>query len=287
MRFLIFAACLAFTISLTPTNDKTSNIWDSEKLFEENLSTKRIIAIGDIHGDYNNLVKILNFTNPTPSDIIITTGDTIDRGDFTIKVLDFLKQRNNTIVLLGNHELLNLQGNFDYVSQGDINSFGGIKERLQAFNSGKYWKYLMSLNITHKIGDVIFVHGGISLKVAEKYKNIENINKIFRNSEELKGNYGPLWYRDYAKLPENRICEDFYQVLNIFNAKFMVMGHTPFSKITKKCNEKMIFIDTGISYAMYNQPSALEIIQNNENTVKMTAFYPFERKTNIFVKDYL
>ena len=50
----------------------------------------------------------------------------------------------------------------------------------------------MSLNITHKIGDVIFVHGGISLKVAEKYKNIENINKIFRNSEELKGNYGPL-----------------------------------------------------------------------------------------------
>ena len=49
----------------------------------------------------------------------------------------------------------------------------------------------------------------------------------------------------------------------------------------------MIFIDTGISYAMYNQPSALEIIQNNENTVKMTAFYPFERKTNIFVKDYL
>lgn len=58
----------------------------------------------------------------------------------------------------------------------------------------------------------------------------------------------------------------------------MVMGHTIFESITPKCNNKAIFIDTGMSKALYGRVSALEILQQEGKTVKIEAVYPNKRK---------
>jgi predicted phosphodiesterase len=237
--------------------------------------TKKIVAIGDLHGDYQALVKVLEYTNSSQASILITTGDTIDRGDYTIEMLSFFMKNDRFIHLLGNHELMNLNADLRYVSKGDFLSFGGKNQRIKAFSEGnEYWKYLWSRNITYKIGDIVFAHGGISLKIATKYKTIQNINQNFKASSDLQGSYGPLWYRDYASKPESEICDDLYRTLDILQANFMVMGHTIFKEITTRCRGKAIFIDTGISYTIDSNPSALEITQIEEYTTQIKAYYP-------------
>lgn len=81
------------------------SVKSSENIFTL-TETKRIIAIGDLHGNYNAFKNILNFTNYSPNDTLIQTGDLIDRGDDTIKVLDFFIENRDTnvIQILGNHE---------------------------------------------------------------------------------------------------------------------------------------------------------------------------------------
>ena len=54
----------------------------------------------------------------------------------------------------------------------------------------------------------------------------------------------------------------------------MVMGHITFQEISTKCEGKAIFIDTGISYALRNNYSALEIIQESGKTIEINALYP-------------
>lgn len=239
-----------------------------------NSYSRRIIAVGDIHGDFEGLLEILEFSNALDISILITTGDTIDRGDDTIKVLDFFISHNETFHLLGNHEQMNLLGMFDYVSEGDIQTFGGRKIREKAFlRKGKYRDYLMGLEIAKQFGDILFVHAGISLEIALRYRTLENINSLFWKDSELKGNNGPVWYRGYAKGDE-KVCVDLGKTLEVFGAKFMVMGHTPFKKITTMCEGKAIFIDTGISYALSKRPSALEVIQEDGKTMRINALYP-------------
>lgn len=77
------------------SNNKTSN------------PASRIIPIGDIHGCYDELVKLIDYIEPTPSDTLVFLGDYIDRGINSKAVLDLiteLNERCTTIVLLGNHE---------------------------------------------------------------------------------------------------------------------------------------------------------------------------------------
>jgi hypothetical protein len=86
----------------------------------------KIIAVGDIHGDYDNLVKIL-----LKCDLIddkhkwsggkthlVQTGDIMDRGDHARKVFDLLMRLQKEAeeaggkvhILLGNHEEMNISG---------------------------------------------------------------------------------------------------------------------------------------------------------------------------------
>ena len=235
---------------------------------------QRIITIGDIHGDYTALQNILKYTDAYVSKTIISIGDVIDRGDDTIKILDFLMNQNKIIHLKGNHEEANLQGNFNYVSLGDINSFGSLWNRRKAFSwGGKYFNYLSTRKIIHKEGDVIFVHAGISFEIAQKYKTIEEMNEKFKYNYDLQNPQGPIWYRAYSN-PNQAICKLLYQTLDILDAKFMVMGHITFQEISTKCEGKAIFIDTGISYALRNNYSALEIIQESGKTIEINALYP-------------
>uniref|UniRef100_UPI00286E8F8F metallophosphoesterase n=1 Tax=Chamaesiphon sp. VAR_69_metabat_338 TaxID=2964704 RepID=UPI00286E8F8F len=64
----------------------------------------RSIVIGDIHGCYNELLDLLAKVSISDTDRLISLGDIVDRGADSVKVYDFLKNRPNSIVLMGNHE---------------------------------------------------------------------------------------------------------------------------------------------------------------------------------------
>lgn len=73
---------------------------------------KRILAIGDIHGEYDKLLALyekIRF-NP-PDDLLVFVGDYIDRGKKSPEVLQWLMERRNEpniVMLRGNHEQMML-----------------------------------------------------------------------------------------------------------------------------------------------------------------------------------
>ncbi|MBO6224267.1 MAG: serine/threonine protein phosphatase, partial [Psychrobacter sp.] len=69
----------------------------------------RLIAIGDIHGCFQEMEILIKAINMTTADTLVILGDYIDRGPDTRAVLDTiieLKESYNVICLLGNHEAM-------------------------------------------------------------------------------------------------------------------------------------------------------------------------------------
>lgn len=66
--------------------------------------TNRIILIGDVHGSYNPLQKLLTKLNYTSNDTVVLLGDYLSKGPDSLKVLDFAME-NKFYGVLGNHEL--------------------------------------------------------------------------------------------------------------------------------------------------------------------------------------
>jgi hypothetical protein len=99
----------------------------------------RVVAIGDIHGEYEGLVSILRETGLIDeqnqwtggSAILVQTGDMVDRGPGVRKVLDLLMDLEQQApshggkvrVLMGNHESMNLLGDFQDVTPEIYASF--------------------------------------------------------------------------------------------------------------------------------------------------------------------
>ncbi|KIK62431.1 hypothetical protein GYMLUDRAFT_198140 [Collybiopsis luxurians FD-317 M1] len=115
--------------------------------------SRRIVCVGDLHGDYPNALRVLNFSGVTDEegkwsgnvDFFVQTGDIIDRGDDTIKLftwMDKLRDQalaNGGVVLsnLGNHEYMNAIGDWRYVYPSEIKTFGTIEARQRILSSGR------------------------------------------------------------------------------------------------------------------------------------------------------
>lgn len=63
-------------------------------------------AISDIHGCYEEYLKLLEKIRFSPSDTLYFLGDAVDRGPEPMKVVLDLAGRNNVVPLLGNHDWL-------------------------------------------------------------------------------------------------------------------------------------------------------------------------------------
>jgi serine/threonine protein phosphatase 1 len=71
------------------------------------MSTRRLIAIGDVHGCVHALEAVLEAIGPTSDDRIVFLGDMIDQGKESREVLEriiALKQQCKVVLIQGNHE---------------------------------------------------------------------------------------------------------------------------------------------------------------------------------------
>jgi hypothetical protein len=101
----------------------------------------RIVAVGDVHGDFDQLVAVLRAAGVVDRrnrwlggrTHLVQTGDILDRGPDSRKVMDLLMELEGQArraggavhALLGNHEIMNLVGDLRYVSPGEYEAFRG------------------------------------------------------------------------------------------------------------------------------------------------------------------
>jgi hypothetical protein len=306
---------------------------------------QRIVAIGDLHGDYAAYLDIVEAAGLGDAKgrwtggktILVQLGDVPDRGPDTLKIIEHLKTLQKAaakaggevIVLVGNHEAMNVTGDLRYVTEQEFAAFRtksseAVRDKLFEANKAPLLEFYRQADpaITEeaakakwfaenplgkfehrhawapagavgqwvtghpaivKIGDTLFVHGGISVETAAR--PLDAVNAEVR-TELAKGEsqaesiltdpLGPLWYRgnvvrdpppapaadETAPPPPARLSipDELTQVLAAYGAKRLVIAHTPnLSGILAAEGGRLLRVDTGISGYYGGARSYLEI----------------------------
>ncbi|ORX83167.1 Metallo-dependent phosphatase [Anaeromyces robustus] len=268
---------------------------DELKNNEGENELNRIIAVGDIHGDYEHLIAILRHAKLIDEEnnwigkdsILVQVGDLNQRGNETPKIYNTMidlreqaKEKGGIVyMLLGNHEILEIQGNHFYTSMSDYELYGGVEGLEEAFSpEGRIGQFVrQEMNVTMVVGDSLFVHASLTpeyLAITEG-GTVDDLNaharEILLDTPSVEGLYelylqgvnhtvyndpvfnpddGPLGTRIFANGEEtDEMCSKLEKTLELTNTKRMIVGHTvqTYGKIRTKCNNKLILIDIGIS----------------------------------------
>ncbi len=313
-------------------------------------SAQRIIAVGDLHGDYQAWMTIARAAGLVDargrwaggSTTFVQLGDVLDRGPDSLKIIRSLQELQKqaprkggkVIVVLGNHEAMNLIGDYRYTTPGEYAAFvdgqsaarreklyqlnkaaieasyrasnpqmtaeaihqawiastplGWVEHKLAWMPSGELGQWATRNPAIVKIGDTLFVHGGISaelakIPLAEVNKRVAAAMAAGDESPKsiLTDPLGPLWYRGLVRAdadaeaertenargapaatgPRPTPDEELSSVLAAYGAKRLVIGHTPIlSNITITSSGRLVRIDTGISRYYGGPLTWLEII---------------------------
>jgi hypothetical protein len=308
---------------------------------------QRIVAVGDLHGDYDAWIEIASRARLIDrrnrwnggSAVLVQTGDITDRGPDSLKIIRHLmrlqgqarRTGGRVVVVLGNHEAMNMTDDLRYVHPGEFAAFAtadsdrfrrrlyeankveiaaayravtpamtdtAIRETWLAANppgklehqaawspSGELGRWTMANPAVARVGDTLFVHGGISIRYAGV--PIDQINRLAAaaltaRTEDpaaiINDPFGPLWYRGYAgratdgetgaaapaQAPPVSIPspeEELTAVLRSTGARRMVIAHTPNrAGIAILYGGRLVLIDTGISRHYGGKLSYLEIV---------------------------
>ena len=238
-------------------------------------SSEKIIAISDIESDYKVFRDFLIANKVIDENLnwifgkghLVLLGDFIDRSYFTTQVLWFIYKleqdaENNggrVHYILGNHEIMNMQGDNRYAKRKykNIATILGLKQ-YQLYDTTTYLgKWLQTKNVVEKIGNFLFVHGGISPDLVDNKIGIAEINKIAKENylipyfpklnrpknEQLILNpeTSPYWYRGYFKDDLSQLEID--KITSYYKCSQIIVGHTVQKEVSKFYNGKIIGID--------------------------------------------
>lgn len=239
----------------------------------------KIFAVGDVHGEYDSLVKLLINSNVIDKEfnwkfnngMLIFMGDLVDRGDKVTEVLWLMHQLSNQAaqekgsvhILLGNHELLVLANDNRYIhekyqllTRGNRMSYSDLFDK-NVF-PGSFIREFKSAVI---VDSTLFVHAGLSPALLSERIPIDKMNLILRfvlnpervsltidADEALKyyklliSDVGIFWYRGYVvESPSisKAPTEELERVLKAYGVKAMVIGHTEVESIKPEYNGKL------------------------------------------------
>jgi hypothetical protein len=102
-------------------------------------NVERIVAVGDVHGAYDQLLQILQTAGVIDKEgrwiggrtHLVQTGDVFDRGPDSLKAMEYLRRLTREAeraggrvhALLGNHEVMRLLADYRYVHPGEYEAF--------------------------------------------------------------------------------------------------------------------------------------------------------------------
>ncbi|MFW5985162.1 MAG: metallophosphoesterase family protein [Halanaerobiaceae bacterium] len=196
------------------------------------MNKERLLVVGDIHGEYDMLCKVLKKADYNPAqDQLFFVGDYIDRGPQSSKVVTKIKElvAGGAIAIKGNHEEMA----YNYIKQ-DGNDQGlyfrnGGRKTIASYKNFEQFKndvmWLHELPLKKVVpGQYIFVHAGLKPGIGLKDQQKRDL----------------LWIRnEFLMYDWSR--EDLEETI--------VAGHTPFPEV--KYYSGVIIVDTGAGKGGY------------------------------------
>lgn len=259
----------------------------------------KLLAVSDIEGEFNALYQILvrakvinkRFEWIFGNGHLVIVGDCFDRGQnvmeclWLVYSLEERARREGGYVhfILGNHEIMNLNGDWRYVHPkyattanhklGHVALYGGNEE---------LWRWLRTKNIIEKIGDILFVHGGIAIDMLNLQLSVDEINNKVRPFYTRSGepfsdpllnvvfnNNSPFWYRGYYQSSASQ--EQIDKTLMFYKVNTIVTGHTIVDKVSSFFDGKVINVNTdhsiGNSEALLMKRNQFYRVKNNGHKV--------------------
>ncbi|MFO7810228.1 MAG: metallophosphoesterase [Candidatus Delongbacteria bacterium] len=158
----------------------------------------RTLIIGDIHGCYQELRSLIEKFDPKDGDRIFCVGDVINRGPYSGKCIELLKEINARTIM-GNHEYWYLKSYpFD---DNTVSSFNFRKLEIE-----QHLEWIHSLPYYIITDDIIIVHAGFDPSVAFKdnaHKDLVSLRTLEHTGLPwFDGYYGTkhIYFGHWAKL---------------------------------------------------------------------------------------
>ncbi len=246
---------------------------------------KQLIALSDIEGNFNALSSLLLTNKVIDAQYrwiygeghLVLVGDFVDRGENVIPVLWLIYKLEaeaesaggKVHFILGNHELMNVQGDFRYAQSKYhriARELGGFEDpktnyKLLFSENSELGKWMRSKNAMEQIGKYLFVHAGISPDILKYEPSLKQVNESLRRSIDQKlihhpqkdslanfvqGRFGPLWYRglviDYKYYDKIKGSE-LKEILNFYQAGCIVIGHTVVDRVSYDYDGRVLRLD--------------------------------------------
>lgn len=192
-------------------------------------------VISDIHGCYEQFIEIIQKIKFNENDELYILGDIFDRGPEPLKILDYIINKKNIILLKGNHEKLfedafRMEDYFLWYYNGGIVTHNQMKERGLGEMLDIY-EYIINLPLIKVVNKFILVHAGL-----KSYDDNLELDEFLKQDETTC-----IWSR------ENIGNEKKYRDYTV------ICGHTPVQTIEKGCNHILkrygtIYIDCGCCF---------------------------------------
>eukprot|EP00928_Gymnodinium_smaydae_P074977 TRINITY_DN57995_c0_g1_i1.p1 TRINITY_DN57995_c0_g1~~TRINITY_DN57995_c0_g1_i1.p1 ORF type:complete len:414 (-),score=60.59 TRINITY_DN57995_c0_g1_i1:196-1437(-) len=253
---------------------------------------RRVISIADLHGDLAKALTLLadlGFINSSTGawtgghNVLVQTGDVLDRGPEGLALYDhFFRLQDEAvaaggevILLMGNHEILNMCGDHRYASDeeqrrlGNVSRSALLKRELMARTQAVA---RLGSSYGFEKAPIVFAHAGLEPDVVEMFSKsgrdriVDAINTAFKqhlssgsfcqhgeSSHVLFGRRGPLWSRRHAlSLDPGSICPELQRSLSLLSATRLIVGHSRQveGKVRSRCGGQLLLADTGISAAL-------------------------------------
>jgi hypothetical protein len=240
----------------------------------------KVIAVSDIHGEYEYFVDILINSGVIDSSLewiwgdghLVVDGDIFDRGDKVTESLWLVYRLEKQAraadgavhFVLGNHELMVIRGDNRYVHDKYLKGLcrkTRIKHEDLFGQDMELGRWLRSKPTLLKINDILFVHGGIAPIIIDRKFDMAEVNSEVRRGLDLRsselafdeparllfGGKGPLWYRGFHYEMEDdypmATSEGIDSLLDYFGVSAVVVGHTGVDSVLSLFNSRVWAID--------------------------------------------
>lgn len=247
-------------------------------------SGARIVALSDIHGQYEVALRLLRAHGVVDAKDnwhlgrghLVVTGDVFDRGPQVNEMLWLLFQLQRQAAaaggavhfLLGNHETMVLYDDLRYIHPKYVEVAKLLGKSYPAMYGADsvLGGWLRTRPVMLKLGDTLFLHGGIAPQNLELVAKLDTTNAAYDASlgkprAELKadpatarlydGKSSPIWYRGYFNgqltTPEVGALVDQLGLARI------VVGHTTIGEVASFHDGRIVAIDSGIKRGVRGQ----------------------------------